>query len=239
MRMQLQTLLPAVLAAAALVACDIPDDGLSELKGEIQIPGTLLPLVVMPGDAGADCAGEPAGWADNPVIGDTTPTLYVGLYNKPIDPLNGDFNPVDENAWYKGCGMIDEDDDPVTPPVAHDESCPIGGTTATYVQTIAGTNGGAVFEYEALQLPKGTAYLIAWLDNKCAADNEPSANLVWDIGGPPGPLDDKGNEPGDDPEPDADENDLMNYPALEVHIGSGGNSIDPIVLNSALRASML
>lgn len=242
MRMRLQILLPATIAAAALAACDIPDDGTAELKGTIQIPGTLLPLVIMPSDVGggSDCAADAETWDDDPAIGDVTPTVFVGLYKKPIDPLNGDFNPVDENAWYKGCGMIDEDDDPVTPAIPHDESCPIGGTTATYVQTIAGTNGGAVFEFEALQLPSGTAYLIAWLDNKCAADNETSANLVWDLGGPPGPLDEKGNEPDDPVDPaDPDENDLMNYPPLEVDIGSGSNSVDTIVLNSALTASQL
>ena len=233
MRMQLQIILPAIIAATALAACDIPDDGLAELKGTIEIPTAMLSLVVMPGDAGSDCTGEPETWGDDPVIGDTTPTLYVGLYKQPVDPLNDNFNPTDETAWFNGCGDIDEDDNPVTPPIHHDESCPIGGTTATYVQTVAGSNGGAVFEFEALQLRTGTAYLLAWLDNKCADDNAPSANLVWQLGNPPGPLDDEGEET------DTDENDLANYPALEVNIGSGGNSIDPIVLNSALRASML
>lgn len=233
MRMQLQTLLPAVLAVAALAACDIPDDGFAELRGEIHIPAALASLVVKPGDAGSDCSIEDPTWGDNPVIGDTTPTVYVGLYPKPLDPLENNFNPTQETAWFNSCGDIDEDDDPVTPPIPHDEACPIGGTTATYVQTIAGSNGGPVFEFEALQLETGTAYLIAWLDNKCADDNSPTSNLVWQIGGAPGPLDNEAEEE------DTDENDLANYPALEVDIGSGGNSIDPIVLNSALRASML
>jgi hypothetical protein len=233
MRMQLQILLPAALAATALVACDIPDDGFAELKGEIHIPAALASLVVMPADDDSDCTGEPSTWGENPVIGDTTPTVYVGLYKKPLDPLNDNFNPTQETAWFNSCGEIDEDDDPVTPPIHHDEACPIGGTTATYVKTISGSNGGPVFEFEALQLETGTAYLIAWLDNKCAEDNDPTTNLVWQIGGAPGPLDSEGEEEA------TDENDLANYPALEVDIGSGGNSIDPIVLNSALSASML
>lgn len=239
MRMHLHKIL-SLAAGLTLVACDIPDDGFAELSGTIQIPGTLLPLVVMPDGTDSDCDVEAEGWGDSLDIGDTTPTLYVGLYKNPLDPLSTSVNATDGSSWYKGCGEIDEDDNPVTPPISHDEACPIGGTTATYVQTIAGTNGMAVFEFKALQLPTGNAYLIAWLDNKCAPDNEPSANLVWQISGPPGPVDDEGNEPTDDPPADPDENDLMNFTPLAIDIGSGGNSLDaPLVLNSALSASML
>lgn len=235
MRMHLQKILP-LFAGLALVACEIPGDGFSELKGTIQIPGTLLPLVVQPADMDPaapdpDCDIEGNGWGSDPSLGDITPTLYVGLYTRPIKPLDRAlYSSADDDNWRQGCGDIDADEDPITPPVHNEASCPIGGTTATYVQTIAGTSGGAVFEFNALQLPTGDAFLIAWLDNKCADNNGPTANLVWDIGGPPGPRDAEGAKE------DGDDNDITIVEAIPVSIGEGGNRLDDtLVLNSALN----
>lgn len=236
MRKHLQMILPAAVGAMALIACDVPDDGFAELKGEIQIPGTLLSMVVQPGDATSDCDPEvDKGWGDSTPIGDIVPTVYVGLYPRPIEPLQDNiFSEGDESTWRQGCGDIDADDNPVTPPVHAEGACPIGGTTAVYQQTVAGTNGYASFTFEALQLPTGTAYLMAWLDNRCAPDNSTTSNLVWDMSGPPGPVDADGDETLDD------ENDITIVTPLEVRIGSGSNSLDdPLVLNSALNQSSL
>ena len=237
MRKHLQMILPAAIAFTALLACDVPDDGFAELKGEILVPNEFLGLVVQPDDVdgGSDCNPETEkGWGEAVAVGDIVPTVYVGLYPRPIEPLQDNlFSEADETTWRQGCGEIDDDDDPITPTVSRDGSCPIGGTTAVYQQTVAGSSGGAVFTFEALQLPKGTAYLMAWLDNRCAADNAPSANLVWDMAGPPGPLDSTG-------EPEEDENDIAIAIPLEVNIGSGGNSLDDVlVLDSALNLNSL
>ena len=60
-----QKFLPGVIAIAALAACDIPDDGYNELKGEILIPTAHLPLVVQPADEGSDCNPETEkGWGE-------------------------------------------------------------------------------------------------------------------------------------------------------------------------------
>lgn len=239
MRMHLQKFL-SLIAGLSLMACQIPGDGFAELSGTIEIPGTLLPLVVQPADSGddGDCNGpvdpglDDEGWGTTPSLGDVTPTVYVGLYSRPIRPLTRSlYSPESSNlnAWRQGCGDIDADGDPTTPPVSTDATCPIGGTTATYVQTVAGTSGMAVFEFQALQLPKGDAFLIAWLDNMCAENNGPTGNLVWDIGGPPGPYDFDGEEE------DGDDNDITMDEAIPVSIGEGGNNLaDPLVLNSAL-----
>lgn len=229
MRMHLQKILSFV-AGLGLMACALPDDGFAELSGTITIPGTLMPLVVMPADEDSDCDPDAATWGDSPAIGDITPTVYVGLFTRPIQPLRRTiYSEENLNAWRQGCGDIDHDDDPVTAPIHNEGSCPIGGTTAEFVQLIAGTNGGATFEFEALQLGKGDAFLIAWLDNKCRDDNGPTTNLVWDIGGPPGPRDSDGDEEA------SDDNDITITEAIPVSIGSGGNRLDdPLVLNSAL-----
>lgn len=243
MRKHLLMILPAVLAVSGLIACDVPDDGFSELEGTIMIPNSLVPLVVQPSNvgAGSDCDPEAdKGWGETTSIGDIVPTLYVGLYKRPIEPLQDNlFVDVDETTWRQGCGEIDDDNDPVTPTVHREGSCPIGGSTATYQQTTTGSNGGAIFTFEALQLPKRTVYLMAWLDNRCAADNEASANLVWDIAGPPGPLDKVGENAVDDGAA-FDENDIGIVTPLEVKIGGGSNKLDDVlVLNSALNLSSL
>ena len=244
MRMLLQKIVPAVAAAAALAACAIPDDGFSELKGTVLVPAEHLALVVHPGDADSDCPADAEGWGESPAIGDITPTVYVGIYERPVDPLNrGDVDlPADqtESEWFRGCGEIDADDNPVTPAEHRLMACPVGGATGEYVQTIAGTNGGAVFQFEALQLPKGNFHLFAWLDNRCAPDNVPSSNLVWDIGGPPGPLSGEVEEGADLAAVEEDENDLTLPVAIPVEIGEGGNELDDVlVLSSALTAASL
>lgn len=230
MRM-LQKLLPGVFAIVALAACDIPGDGYSRLSGEILVPAAHLPLVVQPGDDDADLDCNPEidkGWGEFVAIGDTVPTVYIGLYTRPLNPLDPADNEAGADNWYQGCGLIDEDDDPTTPPEARSWSCPVGGTTGRYVGT---DEEGAHFEFEALQLEEGDFFLFAWLDNRCRDDNEPSNNLVWGIGGPPGPLD-------ADAQPEVDNYDLVHDAvATPVSVGGGENSLDAVlVLGTALDA---
>lgn len=229
MRM-LQKVLPGVIAIAALGACDIPDDGYAELSGEVIVPTAHLPLVVHPGDDDSDCNPDvDKGWEEFVAIGDTVPTLYVGIYTRPIDPLDTGNDEAGPDNWLQGCGEIDVDADPVTPPEERTWSCPIGGTTGRYVGT---GDEGARFEFDALQLEKGDFFLYAWLDNRCREDNAPSASLVWDMGGPPGAFDNEGNA-------EEDVYDLVSgSEAQPVEIGGGGNSLgDPLVLTTALDAT--
>ena len=238
MRTVLRQLMILASAIGVLAACEIPDDGYSEVSGTIRIPPENLALVVHPSDAGSTCDPEAEnGWTDNPAIGDKVPAVYIGLYKRPLHPLQDNIGETNETTWAQGCGDIDHDDDPVTPTVYSDYSCPVGGTTAEFRQIVTGTDAGvgtdgAFFDFEALQLDKGTVYLWAWLDNSCLSTNKPSNSLVWDISGPPGPLDFEGNE-------EDDLYDLTIPSVLEVDIGSGGNDIGELVLSSALDLASL
>lgn len=225
MRKLVFALVSSALAANLLGACAIPDDGKNDLKGRITIADSLISTIVMPGTDGADadCDGATA-WGGSPAIGDVTPTVYVGLYTRPVDPTNNDFDPSDPTAWFKGCGSIDEDDDPVTPPVEHRESCPVGGTTGEYHAPSAAEPWH--FDFNILFVPDGTYFLYAWLDNKCAETNDETANLVWDLGGPP------------------DAGDLVPSAAVEVNVNENKDTFDgdpatdgiqPLVLGSALN----
>ena len=224
MRKLVFALLSSALAANLLGACAVPDDGKSDLKGTITIPSALADTVVLPGsaEADADCAGA-TPWGGSPITGDVTPTIYVGLYTRPIDPTNDDFDPSDPTAWFNGCGEIDEDENPATPPVSHRESCPEGGTTASYEGTDG--DGQPVFSFDILYVSKGDYFAYAWLDNKCSATNDPTTNLVWDLGGPP------------------DAGDIVTGTPVAVTVNSneetldgdpGASGVQPLVLGSAL-----
>ena len=230
MRMLLQKIFPGAIAVAALGACDIPDDGYNELSGEILVPAEHLPLVVMPDDEDSACDPETdKGWGEFVAIGDTVPTIYVGLYTRPLDALDAGAGEEGPDNWRQGCGEIDVDGDPVTPPESRTFSCPVGGTTARYVGP---SDEGARFEFDALQLEKGDFFLFVWLDNRCREDNAPTTSLVWDIGGPPGLYDEEGNV-------EEDVYDLvLSDEAVPVSVGNGGNSLDDVlVLGTALDAS--